>query len=136
MKLEGANVLPWPRGFQIGVTLDALLTFLNSGGFRGTLRRFKEGQGIGRRPKFLLVCIYHLLGSQGFQNGRIHGEFINKTKSFSIPLFLIHCSLYHDITEIQMAKYTSTKYLLLRNMINNVYRKVKKFLKLDLSVEK
>ena len=34
IELEGANALPWPRGFQIGATLDALLTFLKSGGFR------------------------------------------------------------------------------------------------------
>ena len=108
MELEGANVLPWPRGFQIGATLDALLTFLKSGGFRGTLRRFKEGQGTGRRPG---NGIYHLLGSQGFQNGRIHGECINKTKLSFIPLFLMHFSLYHDISEIQMAHYTNTKYL-------------------------
>ena len=102
MEQEGANVLPWPRGFLIGATLDALLTFLKSGGFRGTLRRFKEGQGTGRRPG---NGIYHLLGSQGFQNGRIHGECINKTKLSFIPLFLMHGSLYHDISEIQMAKY-------------------------------
>ena len=38
MELEGANVLPWPRGFRIGATLDALLTFLKSGGFRGHLK--------------------------------------------------------------------------------------------------
>ena len=25
--LGGANVLPWPRGFQIGVTLDASMKF-------------------------------------------------------------------------------------------------------------
>ena len=134
MDLEGANALPWPRGFRIGATLDALLTFLKSGGFRGTLRRFKEGQGTGRRPG---NGIYHLLGSQGFQNGRIHGEGIHKTKLSFVPLFLMHGSLYHDISEIQMAKYTNTKYLFFCiNMINNVYRKVKKCLKLDLSADK
>ena len=94
--------------FRIGATLDALLTFLKSGGFRGTLRWFKEGQGTGRRPG---NSIYHLLGSQGFQNGRIHGECINKTKLSFIPLFLMHGSLYHDISEMQIAKYTNTKYL-------------------------
>ena len=36
--LEGANVLPWPRSFRNGATLDALLTFLKSGGFRGHLK--------------------------------------------------------------------------------------------------
>ena len=108
MELEGANVLPWPRGFQIGATLDALLTFLNQVVSGGTLRRFKEGEGNGRRPKLVLVCIYHLLGSQGFQNGRIHGECMNKTKLSFIPLFLMHGSLYHDISEIQIAKYTNT----------------------------
>jgi hypothetical protein len=97
-----------------------------------TLRRFKEGQVNGRRPKLVLVCIYHLLGSQRFQNGRIHGECMNKTKLSVIPLFLICGSLYHDISEIQMAKYTNTKYLYLcNNMIYTVYRKVKKHLKLD-----
>ena len=35
----------------------------------------------------------------------------NKTKLSFIPLFLIHGSLYHDISEIQIAKYTNTKYL-------------------------
>ena len=75
----------------------------------------------------VLVCIYHLLGSQGFKNGRIHGECMNKMKLSFIPLFLMHGSLYHDISEIQMAKYTNTKYLFFCiNMINNVYRKVKK----------
>ena len=63
LELECANVLPWPRGFRIGDTLDALLTFLKSGGFRGTLMRFKKGQGTGRRPG---NGIYHLLGYQGF----------------------------------------------------------------------
>ena len=35
--LRDANELPGPRGFQIGVTLDALQTFLKSGGLRGHL---------------------------------------------------------------------------------------------------
>ena len=133
MELEGANVLQWPRGFQIGATLDALLTFLKSGGFRGHLKELLEGQGNGRRPKLVLVCIYHLLGSQGFQNGRIHGDSMNKTKLSFIPLFLMH----GDISEIQMAEYTNTKYLFFCiNMINYVYRRVKKCLKLELSADK
>ena len=33
--LWGANELPWPRDFQIGVTLDAFLKFLKSGALRG-----------------------------------------------------------------------------------------------------
>ena len=36
--LRGANELPWHRGFQIGVTLDALETLLKSGDFRGPLK--------------------------------------------------------------------------------------------------
>ena len=86
----------------------------------------------------VLVFIYYLLGSQGFQNGRIHGECMNKTKLSFLPLFLMHGSLYHDISEIQMAKYTNTKYLFVFfiYMINNVYRKVKKCLKLDLNSDK
>ena len=48
MVLWGANELPWSRGFQIGVTLDAFLKFLKSGALRGTLRRFKEAQGATR----------------------------------------------------------------------------------------
>ena len=32
------NELPWPRGFQICVTLEDLLTFLKPGGFRGHLK--------------------------------------------------------------------------------------------------
>ena len=37
--------LPRPRGFQIGVTLDTLLTFLNQGILVGTLRWFKGARG-------------------------------------------------------------------------------------------
>ena len=90
MEQEGANILPWPRGFQIDATLDALLTFQNQVVSGCALRRFKEGQGNGRRLKLVLVCIYHLLGSQVFQNGRIHGEWVNKTKLSFMPLFLKH----------------------------------------------
>ena len=36
--LRGANELPWPRGFQIGATLDALEIYLKSGDFRGPLK--------------------------------------------------------------------------------------------------
>ena len=43
--LGGANVLPWLRGFQIGATLDTSMTFLKSGGLRGTLRWFKGIRG-------------------------------------------------------------------------------------------
>ena len=61
----------------------------------------------------------------------------NKTKLLFIPLFLMHGSLYHDIFEIQIAKYTTRKYLFFCiNMINNVYRKEKKCLKLDFSADK
>ena len=45
MVLWGANELPWPRGFQIGVTLDDLMTFLKSGGLGGTLKSFREPMG-------------------------------------------------------------------------------------------
>ena len=38
MVLKGANKLSWPRGFQIGATLDVLLTFLESGDFWGPLK--------------------------------------------------------------------------------------------------
>ena len=38
INLGGANVLPGPRGSQIGATLDASMTFLKSGGFRGHLK--------------------------------------------------------------------------------------------------
>ena len=37
MILRGSNELPWPRCFQIGATPDVLLTFLESGDFRGPL---------------------------------------------------------------------------------------------------
>ena len=43
--LRGANKLPWPRGFQFGATLDALLEFLKLGDFRGHLKEVKGGQG-------------------------------------------------------------------------------------------
>ena len=46
MVLWGANELPWPRGFQIGVTLDAFLKFLKSGALRGhCLGPLKGGPG-------------------------------------------------------------------------------------------
>ena len=35
MVIWGVNELLWPRGFQIGVTLDAFLKFLKSGALRG-----------------------------------------------------------------------------------------------------
>ena len=38
--LRDSNDLPGPRGFKIGVTLDALLTFLKSGDFSGLLKEF------------------------------------------------------------------------------------------------
>ena len=39
MVRRGTNELPWPRGFQIGVTLDAFLKFLKSDALMG---HFKE----------------------------------------------------------------------------------------------
>ena len=36
--LRGANELPWTKGFNIGATLDSLLIFLKSGGFREHLK--------------------------------------------------------------------------------------------------
>ena len=36
--LRDANDLPWPRGFQIGVTLEALLSFVKSGDFSAHLK--------------------------------------------------------------------------------------------------
>ena len=38
MDLVGATVLPWPRGFHIGATLDASMTLKKSGGLRGHLK--------------------------------------------------------------------------------------------------
>ena len=35
MVLRDTNELPWPRGFQIGVTLDAFFKFLKSGVLMG-----------------------------------------------------------------------------------------------------
>ena len=46
MVLRAHNELPWPRGFQIGVTLDAFLKFLKSGAGRGhCVGPLKGGQG-------------------------------------------------------------------------------------------
>ena len=42
--LRAANELPWPIGYQIGATLDVMLSF-KKGGFRGHLKEGKEGQG-------------------------------------------------------------------------------------------
>jgi hypothetical protein len=36
--IRGANKILWPRCFQIGVTLDALLEFPKSGGMKGDLK--------------------------------------------------------------------------------------------------
>ena len=55
--LRDAIELPLSRGFQIGVTLDALLTFLKSGDFSGHL---KEVKGVTVHPGF--KC-----GSKGLQ---------------------------------------------------------------------
>ena len=41
--LGGTNELPWPRCFQIGATLDALLPFLKSGGLKGHLKEVSRG---------------------------------------------------------------------------------------------
>ena len=41
----GPNELSWSRGFQIGVILDDLMTFLKSDGLGGTLKRFREPMG-------------------------------------------------------------------------------------------
>ena len=41
----GANELLWSRGFQIGVTLDDLMTFLKSGGLGGHLIEVYGAQG-------------------------------------------------------------------------------------------
>ena len=43
MVLGGTNELPWPRCFQIGATLDALLPFLKSGGLKGHLKEVSRG---------------------------------------------------------------------------------------------
>ena len=46
MVLSGTIELPWPRGFQIRVTLDAFLKFLKSGAGRGhCVAPLEEGQG-------------------------------------------------------------------------------------------
>ena len=45
MELEGANVLHWLRGFRIGAKLDALVSFLKSGGFTGHLKEVYGGPG-------------------------------------------------------------------------------------------
>ena len=48
-----------------------------------------QGQVNGRRSKMVLVCISHLLRSQCFQNGSIHGKCMNKMKLS----FLLHCEI-------------------------------------------
>ena len=47
MVLWGANELPWPRGFQIGVKLDAFLKFLKSGALREHCRGPLKGGPVG-----------------------------------------------------------------------------------------
>ena len=59
--LRGANELLWPRGFQIGVKLDALQTFLKSGVLRGHLKEVYGAQGSPRRPSLVKMCIIYLL---------------------------------------------------------------------------
>ena len=52
--LRGANELPLPRGFQIVLALDALLTFLKPDDFRGHLKEVlggpREQQGVKCGP--------------------------------------------------------------------------------------
>ena len=43
MVLRGAKELSWLRSFQIGITLDVLVTLLKSGDFRGPLKEDKGG---------------------------------------------------------------------------------------------
>ena len=43
----------------------------------------------------------------------MHGECMNKTKLSFIPLFLMHGSLYHDISENTKYKYQIHKYQIL-----------------------
>ena len=49
--LRGANELALPRGFQIGVTLYALLTFLKSRDFRGHLKEVSRVPGSNQVSK-------------------------------------------------------------------------------------
>ena len=37
MDLGATNILPWPRDFQDGATLDTSMTSLKSGGLKGHL---------------------------------------------------------------------------------------------------
>ena len=41
----GGNELPCSELFQIGVTLEYLMTVLKSGGLGGTIKRFREPRG-------------------------------------------------------------------------------------------
>ena len=52
MVIEGTNVLPCPRGFQIGATLDALMKFLKSGGLSGHLKVVQGAPGLARGSKW------------------------------------------------------------------------------------
>ena len=56
----GKNELPWSRGFQIGVTLGALLTFLKSGDFRGHLKEVSGVPGRNQVSKVVLRGVNEL----------------------------------------------------------------------------
>ena len=58
--LRGANEFAGPRGFQIGVTLDALLTFLKSGAFRGHLKEVSGVPGGNQVSKVVLRGVNEL----------------------------------------------------------------------------
>ena len=65
----GANELTWPRGFQIGVTLDALLAFVKSGGLRGHLKEVSGGWGGNQMSNVILMGANELPWLRGFQIG-------------------------------------------------------------------
>ena len=80
--LIGASKLPWHRGFQIGVTLDALLKFRKSCSSRGHLKRFRGAQGRGQSgPNVVLIGARKLPWHRGFQIGVTLDSFLKFLKS-------------------------------------------------------
>ena len=86
--LRDANKLPWPRGFQIGITLDALLTFLKSGELSGQLRRLKgAGQaGPGDLRREICALLLHLSATASQAQHYSVSTLLNSTNSFSTLL--------------------------------------------------
>ena len=102
MVLRGANELPWPRGFQIGVTLDAFLKFLKSGAGRGhCVGPLKGGQG-GPLRKVVNQIFLPLYYTRVFISRRdISKNRLDKEKWSKINVFKPHLDAISDLQYVR-----------------------------------